>query len=776
MLLDAIALALGGGGGGGGLGDGLLVSHLLLSSVLPIVKVLIICSVGLVMALPSVNVFPGPARKSVSKLVFAVFLPAIIFVDLGEAINPKKIIAWWFIPVNVIIASIMGCCVGHVVAKLTNAPPEFYRLTYILTGIGNMGNMPLVLLTAVCSDAHNPFGPQCSKHGTAYIAVGMWMAAIIMWGVVYNILQPPELWIPGYVRPSTSGHVHFPDNVADGTKALPSEEECEGQGLLRRQQSFGDRVYGLTRRASSGIILHSRKAATFMTWLTKTLHIYDILRPPVLAAFLAMIFGLIKPLRFAFFDVDGPLRFISDSLDILGQAMIPCILIVLGGNLAGGPGSSSVPAGRTFAIVFARLFVMPAIGLIVVLTADKLGWIPPDNKLLRYILMLQHAMPSSIQIGNLRNFGEMEVSAVLFYEHLTAIFSMTAWLLVFIRFVLNAPPEELRSFERILFAVEQAHWFYEDNTREKTPLLKSFTLRDFTSLMFSSCAALRPYIAHIDNIYKDFNSYKTKVPTTGAIIVDDSFDWVHDLCPATVSVLLVKGWKSGSSWGFPKGKKNKDEEDGNCAVREVLEETGFDIGPLLTPSDFVEHNLGQQQRSRLYIVGGVDKQATMAPRTKKEISEIAWHRVEELEPWASGTAIESASFTQHRGRNGAKHFMVLPYLGPLRSWIAKNRPGWDPNVGPLGDKYKAGTILTVWKASSAELPLAASPPVMVGPGQGPTLQAPSTAGSKATSDAEAIPITASVLTGGGGIPSLRDFRFDHQRILRAMDAHWARTS
>eukprot|EP00850_Spirogloea_muscicola_P003790 SM000015S01290 [mRNA] locus=s15:1002276:1011530:- [translate_table: standard] len=643
MLLDAMALALGGGGGGGGgLGDGLPVSHLLLSSVLPIVKVLIICSVGLVMALPSVNVFPGPARKSVSKLVFAVFLPAIIFVDLGEAINPRKIIAWWFIPVNVIIASIMGCCVGHVVAKLTNAPPEFYRLTYILTGIGNMGNMPLVLLTAVCSDAHNPFGPQCSKHGTAYIAVGMWMAAIIMWGVVYNILQPPELWIPGYVRPSTSGHVHFPDNVTDGTKALPSEEDGEGQGLLRRQQSFSDRVYGLTRRASSGIVLQSRKAATFMTWLTKTLHIYDILRPPVLAAFLAMIFGLIKPLRFAFFDVDGPLRFISDSLDILG------------------------------------------------------------------------------------------------------------------RFVLNAPPEELRSFERILFAVEQAHWFYEDNMREKTPLLKSFTLREFT------CAALRPYIAHIDNIYKDFNSYKTKVPTTGAIIVDDSFDWV----------LLVKGWKSGSSWGFPKGKKNKDEEDGNCAVREVLEETGFDIGPLLTPSDFVEHNLGQQQRSRLYIVGGVDKQATMAPRTKKEISEIAWHRVDELEPLASGTAVESASFAQHRGRNGAKHFMVLPYLGPLRSWIAKNRPGWDPNVGPLGDKYKAGTIRTVWKASAAELPSAVSPPVMVGP----TLQAPKIAGTKGISDAEAIPLTASVLTGDGGNLSLRDFRFDHQRILRAMDAHWARTS
>lgn len=32
--------------------------------------------------------------------------------------------------------------------------------------------------------------------------------------------------------------------------------------------------------------------------------------------------------------------------------------------------------------------------------------------------------------------------------------------------------------------------------------------------------------------------------------------------------VLVKGWK-GSSWSFPRGKKNKDEEDHKCAIREV---------------------------------------------------------------------------------------------------------------------------------------------------------------------------------------------------------------
>ena len=33
--------------------------------------------------------------------------------------------------------------------------------------------------------------------------------------------------------------------------------------------------------------------------------------------------------------------------------------------------------------------------------------------------------------------------------------------------------------------------------------------------------------------------------------------------------VLVKGWKSSASWGFPKGKINDEEEKWQCAVREA---------------------------------------------------------------------------------------------------------------------------------------------------------------------------------------------------------------
>lgn len=58
--------------------------------------------------------------------------------------------------------------------------------------------------------------------------------------------------------------------------------------------------------------------------------------------------------------------------------------------------------------------------------------------------------------------------------------------------------------------------------------------------------------------------------------------------------MLVKGWHHRSSWGFPKGKINKNEKESACAAREVLEETGFDITPLLNEHDYLEQTIREQ--------------------------------------------------------------------------------------------------------------------------------------------------------------------------------------
>jgi len=83
----------------------------------------------------------------------------------------------------------------------------------------------------------------------------------------------------------------------------------------------------------------------------------------------------------------------------------------------------------------------------------------------------------------------------------------------------------------------------------------------------------------------------------------------------------VKGFNT-RSWGFPKGKINKDEPEIDCAAREVYEETGFDIRSVdLSLDDYIVVIVREQQ-IKLYIVPFVGEDTYFEPKTRKEIEVI----------------------------------------------------------------------------------------------------------------------------------------------------------
>ncbi|KAF9683930.1 hypothetical protein SADUNF_Sadunf04G0065100 [Salix dunnii] len=90
---------------------------------------------GVVLAHPKVHFVPKATLKLLSKLVFALFLPCLIFTQLGPSISVKNIIQWWFIPVNVIISTAIGCILSCLVAFKCPPPREFVRFTIIMTAL-----------------------------------------------------------------------------------------------------------------------------------------------------------------------------------------------------------------------------------------------------------------------------------------------------------------------------------------------------------------------------------------------------------------------------------------------------------------------------------------------------------------------------------------------------------------------------------------------------------------------------------------------------------------
>ncbi|RKO95685.1 hypothetical protein CAUPRSCDRAFT_8947, partial [Caulochytrium protostelioides] len=190
------------------------------------------------------------------------------------------------------------------------------------------------------------------------------------------------------------------------------------------------------------------------------------------------------------------------------------------------------------------------------------------------------------------------------------------------RFLINIPDEELMSPERIFFQIEQAHWYYEDFVREANPAMATMSLKLFSAHMFWNCELLQRLIVDFRSSFRDFVYYKVRVPVCGAIILSSD----HRKC------LLVRGFKAGSNWGFPKGKINKEEAEHRCAAREVLEETGFDIASRLNPDHYLERTI-REQRIRLYVIQGVPEDAHFQTQTRKEIGAIRWFPLTNLPGW-----------------------------------------------------------------------------------------------------------------------------------------------
>lgn len=87
----------------------------------------------------------------------------------------------------------------------------------------------------------------------------------------------------------------------------------------------------------------------------------------------------------------------------------------------------------------------------------------------------------------------------------------------------------------------------------------------------------------------------------------------------SLQCVLVKGWKSSSSWSFPRGKINAEEPEHECAAREALEETGFDVSEKII-MDAVIHLTIKEQDTTFFVVPNIPEDTVFVPRTRKEIS------------------------------------------------------------------------------------------------------------------------------------------------------------
>ncbi|GAB2282921.1 hypothetical protein Dimus_017457 [Dionaea muscipula] len=387
---------------------GLLLLDLFLVASQPVLKVLMITLIGSFLAFDHVDVLGENARKHLNNVVFFVFNPALVSSNLAQTITFDNFVKLWFMPFNMLMTFVVGSAAGWILVKVTKAPQHLKGLILGACAAGNMGNLPLIIIPAICKEKRSPFGAPdiCLSYGLAYASLSMAIGAIFLWSFVYNI-------------------VRISSTTQNPTKT------CTEQPLLLYQDRCStnqDDLFTSSSSSSSYKLLYyviKRHLVTF----SEKINLKALLAPSTTGAMVGFFIGMIPQLRTSLIGSSAPLRVVQDSASMLGDAAIPSVTLIVGGNLLKGlKGSAGIQPGIVVGIIAVRYIFLPLLGIFFVKSAIHLGLVHSDP-LYQFVLLLQFAVPPAMNIGTITQLfgGQNECSVIMLWAYGLASVSLTLW-------------------------------------------------------------------------------------------------------------------------------------------------------------------------------------------------------------------------------------------------------------------------------------------------------------------------------------------------------------
>ncbi|RZB47550.1 Protein PIN-LIKES 3 [Glycine soja] len=81
----------------------------------------------------------------------------------------------WFMSVNILGTFILVSTLGWILIKMTRPPKHMEGLILGCCSAGNLGNLSMIIIPAICKQKGNPFGEPdlCNQYGMAYAALSM---------------------------------------------------------------------------------------------------------------------------------------------------------------------------------------------------------------------------------------------------------------------------------------------------------------------------------------------------------------------------------------------------------------------------------------------------------------------------------------------------------------------------------------------------------------------------------------------------------------------------
>ncbi|XVF62339.1 hypothetical protein PTKIN_Ptkin08bG0208800 [Pterospermum kingtungense] len=304
---------------------------------MPILKVLLLTALGSFLSLDSIDVLGVNARMQLNDVVFYVFNPALVSSNLAKTITFEGIVLLWFMPLNILNTYIIGAALGWILVKITKAPQHLRGLILGCCAAGNVGNLPLILIPAICKEKGSPFGDPdiCHKYGVAYASLSMAIGAIYLWSYVYNIVRVCSAKVNKEVNGDCSTRI---TKSTGGVPTLILEENYSEALLPRKDCSSSvkhrdDLTFPCIK--SKGYFKVSDFGKIWQC-LSRKLNLKALFAPSTTGAFIGFAIGAVPQIRNLIIGSNAPLHVVQDSASLLGDAAIPIVTLIVGGNLLRG--------------------------------------------------------------------------------------------------------------------------------------------------------------------------------------------------------------------------------------------------------------------------------------------------------------------------------------------------------------------------------------------------------------------------------------------------------
>ncbi|CAL5063696.1 unnamed protein product [Urochloa decumbens] len=311
--------------------------------------------------------------------------------------------------------------------NFTRPPAKLKGLILGCCSAGNLGNIFLIIIPALCKEKGSPFGETdvCQTYGLAYSSLSMAIGAVFLWSIVYNI-----------VRVMSNVTVEDGDAQTNQTKVLipgsatetVAEEDCSPLNDNTDECTLPLISTNIPPTKNKVPVLE--RTWKFLSLISETIDLKKLFAPSTIAVVVGFIIGGTPFIRNAIIGDAAPLRVLQESAELIGGGAIPSVTLIMGANLLNGVrGGASVQPSVIAGVIAVRYVLLPLLGTALVKGAVRLGLIQPDP-LYQFILHLQYAVPPAMNIGTIMQLfgvGESECSVIFVWVYALASVAVTVW-------------------------------------------------------------------------------------------------------------------------------------------------------------------------------------------------------------------------------------------------------------------------------------------------------------------------------------------------------------